>query len=110
MIKRLKAEGNPKKALKLEEDQGYASVLPAAGAKRQPQKPRDMPKESKARTAQKGKKAATRDVLEEHRARENSLLEAAVYAHEEGGLKTGLWIGRLVDTKSLNQLRMQSPN
>jgi hypothetical protein len=40
MIRRLKAEDNPKKALKLEdkleEDQGYASVLPAAGAKKQP--------------------------------------------------------------------------
>ena len=49
MTKRLKAEDNPKKALKLEdkleEDQGYASVLPAAGAKKQPQKPRDTPKE-----------------------------------------------------------------
>ena len=55
MTGRLKAEDNPKKALKLEdkmeEDQGYASVLPAAGAKKQPQKPRDMPKELKARTA-----------------------------------------------------------
>jgi len=46
IIKRLRAEDNPKKALKLEEDQGYASVLPAAGAKKQPQKPKDMPKES----------------------------------------------------------------
>ena len=39
MTKRLKAEDNPKKALKLEdkleEDQGYVSVLPAAGAKEQ---------------------------------------------------------------------------
>jgi hypothetical protein len=34
-----------------EEDQGYASVLPAAEAKKQPQKPRDMPKEPKVRTA-----------------------------------------------------------
>jgi hypothetical protein len=34
VTKRLKAEGNPKKALKLEEDQGYASVLPAVGAKK----------------------------------------------------------------------------
>ena len=33
MTKRLKAEGYPKKALKLEEDQGYASVLPEARAK-----------------------------------------------------------------------------
>jgi hypothetical protein len=33
MTRRLKAEGNPKKALKLEEDQGYASVLPVVGAK-----------------------------------------------------------------------------
>ena len=31
---------------KLEEDQGCASVLPAAEAKKQPQKPRDTPKES----------------------------------------------------------------
>ena len=55
MRKRQEAEDNPKKALKLEdkleEDQGYASVLPAAGAKRQPQKPKDMPKELKVRTA-----------------------------------------------------------
>ena len=40
MTKRQEAEDNPKKALKLEdkleEDQGYASVLPAAGAKKQP--------------------------------------------------------------------------
>ena len=43
MIKRLKVEGNPKKALKLEdkledkleEDQGYISVLLAVGAKEQ---------------------------------------------------------------------------
>ena len=37
MIKRQEAEDNPKKALKLEdkleEDQGYVSVLPAARAK-----------------------------------------------------------------------------
>ena len=45
MTKRLKAEDNPKKVLKLEEDQGYASVQLAAGAKKQPQKPKDMPKE-----------------------------------------------------------------
>ena len=51
MTKRLEAEGNSKRVLKPEEDQGYASVLPAARAKKQPQKPRDMPKESKARTA-----------------------------------------------------------
>ena len=51
MTKRLKAEDNPRKVLKLEEDQGYASVLPAVGANKQPQNPRDMPKESKARTA-----------------------------------------------------------
>ena len=38
MTKRLKAEDNPKKALKLEEDQGYASVLPVVGAKNRPQK------------------------------------------------------------------------
>jgi hypothetical protein len=30
---RLKAEDNPKKALKLEEDQGYVSILPVVGAK-----------------------------------------------------------------------------
>ena len=48
---RLKAEDNPKKALKLEEDQGYASVLPAAGAKKQQRILKDMPKESKAKTA-----------------------------------------------------------
>ena len=55
MTKRQEAEDNPKKALKLEdkleEDQGYTSVLPAAGVKKQPQKPKDMPKELKARTA-----------------------------------------------------------
>ena len=106
-MKRLKAEDRVPEP---EEDQGYVSVLPAARAKKQPQRPRDMPKELKARTAQKGKQAATRDVLEKHRARENGLLEAAVYAHKEGSLKTGLWIGCLVNTKSLNQLRMQSPN
>jgi len=49
-----------------------------------------------------GKKAATKDVLEGHRARGNSLLEATVYAYKEGSLKTGLWIRHLVDTKSLN--------
>jgi len=36
MIKRLEAEDNPKRVLKPEEDQGYASVLLAVGAKRQP--------------------------------------------------------------------------
>jgi hypothetical protein len=36
MTKRLEAEDNPKKVLKPEKDQGYASVLPAAGAKKQP--------------------------------------------------------------------------
>ena len=66
-----------------------------------------MPKESKARTVLKGKKAATRDVLEKHWARENDLLEAAVYAHEGRSLKTGLRIGRMEDTESLNRLRMQ---
>ena len=34
IIKRLEAKDNPKKALKLEEDQGYANVLPAVGAKK----------------------------------------------------------------------------
>ena len=47
-MKRLKAED---KALRPKEDQRYASVLPAVRAKKQPQKPRDMPKELKARTA-----------------------------------------------------------
>ena len=98
-MKRLKAED---RVLKPEEDQGYANVLPSVRAKKQPQRPGDMPKESKARTAWKGKKAATRDVLEKHRARENGLLETAVYAREGGSLRTGLWIGRLVDTESLN--------
>jgi hypothetical protein len=90
IAKRLEAGDNPKKVLKPEEDQGYTSVLPAVKAREQLQKPRDMPKELKARTAQKGKKAVTRDVPEKHRARESGLLEAAVYAHREGSLKTGL--------------------
>ena len=90
MTKRPEAEDNPKKALKPEEYQGYASVLPEVGAKEQLQKPRDIPNKSKARTAQKGKQAATRDVLKKHRARENGLLEAAVYAREKGSLKTSL--------------------
>jgi len=51
IIKRLRAENNPKKALKLKEDQGYASVLPVAGTKKQLQKPKDMPNKLKARTA-----------------------------------------------------------
>ena len=33
MTKRLKAEDNPKKVLKLEEDQEYASVLPVVRAR-----------------------------------------------------------------------------
>ena len=33
MTKTLKAEDNPKKALEPEEDQGYASVLPAVRAR-----------------------------------------------------------------------------
>jgi len=49
ITKRLEAEDNPKKVLKPEEDQGYASVLPAAGAKKQPHKPRDAPKKPRAR-------------------------------------------------------------
>jgi hypothetical protein len=49
--KRLEAEDNPKKVLKPEEDQGYASILPAVEAKKQPQRPKDMPKELKVRTA-----------------------------------------------------------
>jgi hypothetical protein len=32
-MKRLEVEDNPKKVLKPEEGQGYASVLPAVGAK-----------------------------------------------------------------------------
>ena len=63
MTKRLEAEDSPRKALKPEEDQGYASVLPAAGAKKQPQKPRDMPKESSKDGLEREKKAATGDVL-----------------------------------------------
>jgi hypothetical protein len=51
MIKRLEAEDNPKKVLEPEEYQGYASVLLVVGAKKQPQKPRDIPNRSKARTA-----------------------------------------------------------
>ena len=51
MTKRLKAEDNPKKALKLEKNQGYASVLPAVGAKKRPQKPKDTPMGLRARTA-----------------------------------------------------------
>jgi hypothetical protein len=51
MMKRLEAEDNPKKVLAPEEDQGYASVLLAVEAKEQLQKPRDIPKGSKARTA-----------------------------------------------------------
>jgi hypothetical protein len=35
IMKRLAAEDNPRKALEPEEDQGYASVLPAVGAKEQ---------------------------------------------------------------------------
>ena len=35
IIKRLETEDNPRKALKPEEDQGYASVLLAVGAKEQ---------------------------------------------------------------------------
>ena len=32
-------------------------------------------------------KELSKDVLEEHRARENGLLETAVYAYKEGSLK-----------------------
>lgn len=35
IIKRLKTEDNPKKAFKLEEDQGYISILPAVEVKEQ---------------------------------------------------------------------------
>ena len=48
--KRLEAEDSPK-VLKPEEDQGYASILPAAGAKKQQRILKDMPKESKAKMA-----------------------------------------------------------
>jgi len=61
-----------------------------------------MPKKLRAKATLKGKKVAIKGVLQKHRARGNGLLETAVYAHEEGSLKTGLWIGRLVDTESLN--------
>ena len=43
------------KIFRPEEDQGYVSVLPAVGAKKQPQKPRDMPKES-SKDLRKGRK------------------------------------------------------
>ena len=49
--KRLEAEDNPRKVLKPEEDQGYASILPAVGAKEQLQKPRDILNKLKAKTA-----------------------------------------------------------
>ena len=48
MIKRLKAED---RVLKLEENQKYTSVLLVVRAKKQPQRPKDMLKELKARTA-----------------------------------------------------------
>jgi hypothetical protein len=51
IMKRLGAEDNPKKVLKLKEDQGYASVLLTVGAKRRPQKHKDTPKGSRARMA-----------------------------------------------------------
>ena len=51
ITKRLKTKDNPKKVLKPEENQGYASILPAVGAKKQLQKPRDMLNKSRARTA-----------------------------------------------------------
>ena len=54
-----------------------------------------MLKELKVRTAQKGKKAAIKDVLERHWARENSLLEIAVYTYKGGSLRTSLQIGCL---------------
>ena len=50
-IKRLEVEDNPKKVLKPEEDQGYVSVLPVVGVKEQQRILKDMPKESKVRTA-----------------------------------------------------------
>jgi hypothetical protein len=61
--KRLEAEDNPKKALKLEdkleEDQGYASILLAARAKKQPRKPKDALKglRVRIRIAWRGKKS-----------------------------------------------------
>ena len=51
ITKRLEAQDNPKKVLMPEEDQGYVSILLAVGANKQPQKPRDMPKGLKVRTA-----------------------------------------------------------
>ena len=51
IIGRLKAEDNPKKALKLEENQGYISVLLAVGVKKQQRILKDMPKELKVKTA-----------------------------------------------------------
>ena len=61
-----------------------------------------MPKKLKVKTAQKGKKVAIRDALEEHQARRNSLLEAAVYSYKKGSFKIGFQIGHLVNTKNLN--------
>ena len=49
--KRPEAEDSPEKVLKPEEDQRYASVLPPAGAKEQQRILKDIPKESKAKTA-----------------------------------------------------------
>ena len=58
MISENKHHGNGKSSTQrdadkgaLQEDQGYASILPAAEAKKQPQKPVNMPNKSKARTA-----------------------------------------------------------
>ena len=81
-----------KKVLRLEEGQEYISVLLLARVNKRPQKPR----------VQKGKKAATRDILKKHQARENGLLEAAVYTYKRGSLKISLQIKYLVNTKSLN--------
>jgi hypothetical protein len=50
ITRRLEAEGNSKRVLKPEKDQGYASVLPAARVKKQPQSP-GIRRKSQARTA-----------------------------------------------------------
>ena len=64
MTKRLEARDNPRKVLEPEEDQGYASVLPAVG-----------------------EKVATKDALEKQRAHENGLLEAAFMLAKEEVLR-----------------------
>jgi len=49
-----------------------------------------VPKKLKVKIVLKGKKVVIKDILEKHWARENGLLETAVYVYKEGSLKTGL--------------------